>query len=209
MSESPVLTAGEKQMIVSTYRLVVPISETVGDLFYRRLFEEQPQYRELFPEDMTKQKQKLMSMLAFITKSLDWTEEQWQEDVRAEEDLFLVVLALGRRHHSLYKIPDEAYGPVDRGTAPDDRGRSPGHRMAHAHLHGNDCANLLGRLDKVRVGKMGVARLRANPKHRLPQVRGGRHRGWLSHPGLTTLGADMRPTRRTIRTSTSDRGNLR
>ena len=113
MSESPVLTAGEKQMIVSTYRLVVPISETVGDLFYRRLFEEQPQYRELFPDDMTKQKQKLMSMLAFITKSLNWTEEQWQEDVRAEEDLFLVVLALGRRHHSLYKIPDEAYGPVE------------------------------------------------------------------------------------------------
>ena len=113
MSKSTVLTADEKRMIVSTYRLVVPISETVGDLFYRRLFGEQPQYRDLFPEEMSKQKQKLMSMLAFITKSLDWTEDQWKEDVRAEEDLFLVVLALGRRHHSLYNIPGEAYGPVE------------------------------------------------------------------------------------------------
>ena len=113
MSESPVLTADEKQLIVRSYRLITPISETVGELFYGRLFEQQPQYRELFPDDMTKQNQKLMSMLAFIAKSLDWTEEQWQEDVRAEEDLFLVVLALGRRHHSLYKIPDEAYGPVE------------------------------------------------------------------------------------------------
>ena len=67
----------------------------------------------LFPEDMTKQKRKLMAMLAFITKSLDWTEAQWKEDVAPEEDLFLVVLALGRRHHSLYKIPDDAYGPVE------------------------------------------------------------------------------------------------
>ena len=112
MSESAVLTPEEKQMIVSTYRLIIPISETVGDLFYRRLFELQPRYRGLFPSDMTKQKRKLMAMLGFITKSLDWTAEQWQEDVRPEDDLFLVVLALGRRHHELYKIPDDAYGPV-------------------------------------------------------------------------------------------------
>ena len=62
---------------------------------------------------MTKQKHQLMAMLAFIAKSLDWTEEQWKEDVAPEEDLFLVVLALGRRRHSLYKIPDDAYGPVE------------------------------------------------------------------------------------------------
>ena len=108
-----ILTDSEKHLIVSAYRLLVPISETVADLFYRRLFEDKPHYRGLFPEDMSKQKRKFMAMLAFITRSLDWTEEQWQEDVAPENDLFLVVLALGRRHHSLYNVPADAYGPVE------------------------------------------------------------------------------------------------
>ena len=112
MSESALLTADEKQMIVRSFRLIAPISETVGDLFYKRLFETQPQYRELFPEDMSKQKRKLTTMLAFIAKCLDWTEGQWRQNIRPDDDLFLVVLALGRRHHVLYKIPDDAYGPV-------------------------------------------------------------------------------------------------
>ncbi len=112
MSERALLTAEEKQMIVRSYRLIAPISETVGDLFYRRLFETRPQYRTLFPDDMGKQKRKLMAMLAFIAKCLDWAEGQWRQDVRPDEDLFLVVLALGRRHHVLYKIPDDSYDPV-------------------------------------------------------------------------------------------------
>ena len=107
------LTDSEKDLIVTSYRLVVPISETVADLFYGHLFEEKPQYRELFPDDMTRQKRKFLTMLTFITRSLDWTEDQWRENVDPEDDLFLVVLALGRRHHSLYKIPGDAYGPVE------------------------------------------------------------------------------------------------
>ena len=108
-----ILTSTEKHLVVDTYRLVGPISETVADLFYRRLFEERPQYRGLFPEDMAKQKRKFMMMLTFITKSLDWTEDQWKDEVAPEDDLLLVVLALGRRHHSLYKIPEDAYEPVE------------------------------------------------------------------------------------------------
>ena len=65
------LTDSEKNLIVTSYRLVVPISETVADLFYGRLFRVNPEYRALFPDDMTKQKRKLMMMLTFITKSLD------------------------------------------------------------------------------------------------------------------------------------------
>ena len=114
MTDRTLLTATEKQMIVGTYRLIVPVAETVADLFYGRLFEDRPQYRALFPDDMTKQKHKLVGMLAFITKSMDWTEKQWREDVNPQEDLFLVVLALGRRHHELYKIPEDSYGPVEQ-----------------------------------------------------------------------------------------------
>ena len=114
MTERTLLTDQEKQLIVGAFRLIVPVAETVADLFYARLFEDKPKYRKLFPDDMSGQKRKLIAMLAFITKSLDWTEDQWRDDVDPQDDLFLVVLALGRRHHELYKIPDSAYEPVER-----------------------------------------------------------------------------------------------
>lgn len=106
------LTDAEKQVLKDTWRLVVPIMETASDLFYRRLFELKPAYRDLFPPDMTAQKRKLMVTLAFVVKSADWAAESWAEDVSKEDDLFLVVLALGRRHGLLYKIPEDAYPVV-------------------------------------------------------------------------------------------------
>ena len=51
-------------------------------------------------------------MLKFIVKSIDWSDESWRDSVDADEDLFLVVLALGRRHAELYRIPDESYDTV-------------------------------------------------------------------------------------------------
>ncbi|HSV79489.1 MAG TPA: globin domain-containing protein [Ramlibacter sp.] len=106
------LTDPEKKLLKDTWRLVVPIMETASDLFYRRLFELQPTYRALFPPDMTAQKRKLMVTLAFVVKSADWAEQAWAEDVAQDDDLFLVVLALGRRHGLLYKIPEDAYPVV-------------------------------------------------------------------------------------------------
>jgi hemoglobin-like flavoprotein len=106
------LTEAKRQTIVKSFRLVVPIAETAADLFYRRLFELRPDYRELFPEDMARQKRKLVTMLAFIVKALDYRDSQWRETVSEDEDLMYVVLALGRRHSELYKIPDESYEPV-------------------------------------------------------------------------------------------------
>lgn len=102
----------EKEAILRSWKLVVPIAETAADLFYKRLFELEPSYRALFPEDLTAQKRKLIRMLAFIVKSLSWKEAEWKEDVRPEEDLMLVMLALGRRHAELYKIPRESYDKV-------------------------------------------------------------------------------------------------
>jgi hemoglobin-like flavoprotein len=106
------LTSEEKKNIRDTWRLVLPIMETASDLFYRRLFELQPVYRKLFPDDMVAQKRKLMAALGFIVKASDWTEESWQQEVPKDDDLFLVVLALGRRHALLYKVPEEAYPTV-------------------------------------------------------------------------------------------------
>jgi hemoglobin-like flavoprotein len=102
----------EKQAIQRSWRLVVPIAETAADLFYKRLFETHPDYRRFFPSDMSAQKRKLVRMLAFIVKSMEWSDAQWREEVDPSEDLMLVVLAMGRRHTDLYKIPNESYAPV-------------------------------------------------------------------------------------------------
>ena len=111
-AHSNMLTDDDKKNIVDSWRLVVPIAPTAADLFYRRLFELRPDYRQLFPEEMDKQKQKLIRMLQFIVKSMDWMSEQWRDEVAPEDDLCLVVLAMGRRHDQLYKIPEDSYGPV-------------------------------------------------------------------------------------------------
>jgi hemoglobin-like flavoprotein len=104
------LTEEEKAVIRDTWRLVVPIADTAADLFYKRLFELEPSYRALFTGDLAAQKKKFISMLVFIVKGLDWPESAWRETVAEEDDLFLVVLALGRRHSDLYKIPEKSYG---------------------------------------------------------------------------------------------------
>ena len=106
------ITEPDKLIIKDTWRLVVPIADTAADLFYKRLFELQPSYQKFFTSDLKEQKRKLIAMLAFIVKSLDWPESAWREDVADEDDLFLVVLALGRRHSELYKIPDSSYDTV-------------------------------------------------------------------------------------------------
>ena len=101
-----------KQAILRSWRLVTPIIDTAVELFYKRLFEIRPDLRSLFPEDMTRQRQKLAVTLTFVVKSLDWPLEEWAKDQDPESDLFLVVLALGRRHRNLYGVADEHYGPV-------------------------------------------------------------------------------------------------
>jgi hemoglobin-like flavoprotein len=111
-SPPDLLTDADKETIGATWRLVEPIGETAADLFYRRLFELKPGYRALFKSELGAQKRKLMAMLAFIVKSLNWVDAAWREDIDPESDLFLVVLALGRRHRELYQIPDEAYDTV-------------------------------------------------------------------------------------------------
>lgn len=106
------ITDEEKTAIRESWRLVVPIADTAADLFYRKLFELRPEYRRLFSDDMRAQKKKLVAMLAFVVKSLDWPDSAWRESVADEDDLCLVLLALGRRHADLYHVPDAGYEAV-------------------------------------------------------------------------------------------------
>jgi hemoglobin-like flavoprotein len=106
------ITEEQKAIILANWRLAVPIADTLADLFYRRLFSLKPEYRSLFGEDLASQKQKLLQMLAFITRSLEWGGAAWSDEVPPDDDLFLVLLALGRRHAVLYNVPDEGYEAV-------------------------------------------------------------------------------------------------
>lgn len=106
------LTEKEKTAIRESWRLVTPIAETAADLFYKRLFELEPSYRALFSDNLDAQKRKLVTMLAFIVKSVDYPESAWREKVEEESDLFLILLALGRRHTVLYNVPDASYDAV-------------------------------------------------------------------------------------------------
>ena len=106
------LNDSQKQIIRDTWRLVVPIADTAADLFYKRLFELKPEYRAYFKSDMASQKKKLLAMLSFIVSSLDWPDSAWRETVDQDSDLCLIVLALGRRHSDLYRIPDSTYDAV-------------------------------------------------------------------------------------------------
>ena len=106
------LTEAQKAAIRRSWQLVVPIGDTAADLFYKRLFELRPAYRRLFSDDMAPQKRKLLAMLAFIVRSIDWDDSKWKDPCATEDDLFLVVLALGLRHHELYQVPDESYDVV-------------------------------------------------------------------------------------------------
>jgi hemoglobin-like flavoprotein len=102
----------DREEIVRSFRRVDPEDVTIADLFYLRLFEIAPQYRSMFAPDLEPQKRKLMAILRWVANACDWPDEVWQEPVDTENDLFVAVLALGRRHTVLYGVPDEAYEPV-------------------------------------------------------------------------------------------------
>jgi hemoglobin-like flavoprotein len=92
------LTLEQKEMVRSTWAMVVPISDDAAKLFYGRLFEIDPSTRPLFADtDMAEQGKKLMQTIDVAVASLDNL-----ENVRpAVEDL-------GRRHVE-YGVKEEHY----------------------------------------------------------------------------------------------------
>ncbi|MDN5004178.1 globin family protein [Bradyrhizobium sp. GCM10027634] len=64
------MTPQQIALVQQSFSKVAPISETASQLFYDRLFEVAPSVRAMFPEDMTEQRKKLMSMLAAVVGGL-------------------------------------------------------------------------------------------------------------------------------------------
>ncbi len=94
------MTPEQISAIQQSFAKVVPIKETAADLFYARLFELDPSLRSMFPEDMTEQKKKLMSTIAFVVTSLDRLDQ-----------IVPAVQSLGRSHVG-YGVKDAHYDTV-------------------------------------------------------------------------------------------------
>jgi len=94
------MTPKQIELVQSSWAKVKPISEKAAELFYGKLFELNPAFRELFSEDMTEQGRKLMAMINTAVNSLN--------------NLTAVVPAvqeMGKRHVG-YGVKDEDYDVV-------------------------------------------------------------------------------------------------
>ena len=64
------MTPDQIALVQATYDKIAPIQVTAGALFYRRLFELDPELRQLFHTDIMTQSRKLMEMIALVVENL-------------------------------------------------------------------------------------------------------------------------------------------
>ena len=81
------MTPQQVQLVQQSFSKVSPIAGQAAVMFYDRLFEIAPETRTLFPQDLTQQKAKLMSMLGTAVANLHQL-----------ETILPAVKDLGRRH---------------------------------------------------------------------------------------------------------------
>lgn len=60
-----------KNLVRSSFQQILPISATFSQLFYERVFELEPQVRQLFKSSIETQGPKLIAMLVIVVKGLD------------------------------------------------------------------------------------------------------------------------------------------
>ncbi len=95
------MTPQQKHLIRETWRQVVPIAAAAAQLFYKRLFELDPDIRTLFENtDMDAQHARLISSLSSVVGALDEV-----------ETIVPVLSELGRRHAD-YGVEDRHYETV-------------------------------------------------------------------------------------------------
>jgi hemoglobin-like flavoprotein len=109
------MTPEQIELVQTSFKKVVPIAGTAADLFYGRLFEIAPEVRSMFPDDLSEQKKKLMTMLGTAVGNLHQL-----------DTILPAVQALGKRHAG-YGVTSAHYTPVgaallwslEQGLGPD------------------------------------------------------------------------------------------
>jgi len=104
------------KLVQESFAKVARISEQAAVIFYDRLFEVAPAVRAMFPDDMTEQRKKLMTMLAAVVNGLNNL-----------ESILPVASALAKRHAS-YGAKPEHY-PVVGSTLLWNAGEGPWRRL--------------------------------------------------------------------------------
>jgi len=94
------VTERQKTLVQESFATIAPIADDAAALFYRRLFEIDPELRPMFRGDMAEQRKKLMQMITAAVKGLDRLEQ-----------LVPAVQDLGRRHAG-YGVKVEHYRTV-------------------------------------------------------------------------------------------------
>jgi len=64
------MTPDQIALVQATYDRIAPIQVTAGALFYRRLFELNPELRQLFHSDIMTQSRTLTAMIALVVENL-------------------------------------------------------------------------------------------------------------------------------------------
>jgi hemoglobin-like flavoprotein len=94
------MTPKQVELVQSTWKMVLPISDTAAELFYGKLFDADPALKALFKGDMKAQGRKLMQMIGTAVNGL----ANLGSIVPAVQDL-------GRRHVK-YGVKDKDYDTV-------------------------------------------------------------------------------------------------
>lgn len=94
------ITSRQKQLVQESFKKVEPIAETAAEIFYKTLFEYDPNLKKLFKTGLKEQGKKLMTTLKVAIKGLD--------DLNA---LVPVLQQLADRHVQ-YGVKPEDYTPV-------------------------------------------------------------------------------------------------
>ena len=94
------MTPEQIELVKSSWEKVKPISDVAAGLFYGKLFEIDPELKEIFSGDMTEQGRKLMAMINTAVNSLGNL-----------SDIVPAVQELGKRHID-YGVKDKDYDTV-------------------------------------------------------------------------------------------------
>jgi nitric oxide dioxygenase len=94
------MTPRQIQLVRETFAADEPIADAAATIFYRRLFDLDPDLRALFPSDLTAQRRNLMQTLTVVVRNLDRL-----------EGILPAVEALGRRHAG-YRVRADDYETV-------------------------------------------------------------------------------------------------
>ena len=71
-TKRPKMTSDQIKLVKNSWKQIMAIDPTiVGDAFYSKLFNDQPELKKMFPKEMELQYKKLIDMLSSIIISLD------------------------------------------------------------------------------------------------------------------------------------------